>query len=533
MKKYYFLACLAIASVAAQAQNTYINDRISGSQDVIGTARYVGMGGALGALGADLSTMSFNPAGIGLYRKSDIALTFGGLWNTERIKEENSGKGTFDQIGFVYALKTGSRDCPFFNVGFNYQKKANFHYNFYAPFNLNGLSQMDQIAELVSYGYDSDYNLAGIAVDNEYLTPIYVPNPDKPGEEMIGRYYNKFSGTYARLAHHSAGSQNAFDINFSANIRDRGYVGMTIGAENINYRGWSTYYEENSYINENNQEIYGDYSLFNDFHVHGYGMNVKFGGIVRPIEDSPFRIGFAFETPTWYRMKNSTYFDLSDHVENVRTDTRESYLDYNITTPWKVRASMGSTVGTSFAWGVDYEFSNHAGTKIGYPNYDDWNNSSIYSSMSNDRDRAMNLYTKSMLRGQHTVKAGIEFRPVSAFAIRMGYNFVSSPYNKQVEYDQFSIDSWAMNYETGTSYMRPDVTNIVTFGLGYKFKKFYIDLAYKVRSQKADVYAFDTNFTNPDSDFSVDNPELSGVTVAPANVNLTRQTITCTLGLKF
>ena len=525
MKRLYILASLAVAALAVQAQNTYINDRLTGSQDVIGTARYVGMGGALGALGADLSTIGFNPAGMGLYRKSDVALTFGGMWNTERIEEENRGKGTFDQFGFVYSHRTGDGDLRFFNVAFNYQKKANFHYNFYAPFNLNGLSQMDQLAELVSYGYDTDYNLAGMAVDNNYLTPIYDPNDP----EKILRYYNKFGGEYARLAHHSAGSQNAFDINLSANIRDRGYVGMTIGAENINYRGWSTYYEENSYINEENNPIYGDYSLFNDFHIHGYGVNIKLGGIVRPIEDSPFRLGLAIETPTWYRMKNSTYFDLSDQIDNERTETKESYLEYNIITPWKVRASMGSTVGTIFAWGVDYEIANHAGTKMGYPKYDDWD----YSSYSNDKDRAMNSYTKNMLRAQHTLKAGVELRPVSPFAIRMGYNFVSSPYKQQVAYDQFEIDSWAMNYETGTSYMRPDATHIVTFGLGYKFKRFYIDLAYKVRSQKADVYAFDTSFAEEGSDFANDNPNFAAVTVAPANVNLTRQTITCTLGLKF
>ena len=120
MKRLYILASLAVAALAVQAQNTYINDRLTGSQDVIGTARYVGMGGALGALGADLSTIDFNPAGMGLYRKSDVALTFGGMWNTDRIKEENRGKGTFDQFGFVYSHRTGDGDLRFFNVAFNF-----------------------------------------------------------------------------------------------------------------------------------------------------------------------------------------------------------------------------------------------------------------------------------------------------------------------------------------------------------------------------------------------------------------------------
>ena len=86
MKRYILLPILLLAPCSMlllQAQDTYMNERlINNSSDVIGTARYVGMGGALGALGADMSVISWNPAGIGLYRKNDIAMTMGGLWES-------------------------------------------------------------------------------------------------------------------------------------------------------------------------------------------------------------------------------------------------------------------------------------------------------------------------------------------------------------------------------------------------------------------------------------------------------------------
>ena len=132
MKRYILLPLLAV-TFAAQAQDSYTNERLTNnSSDVIGTARYVGMGGALGALGADMSVISWNPAGIGLYRKNDIALTFGGIWGKSRIDEEDRGKGTFDQAGFVYNIRTGSESCPYVNFAFNFQKKINFNHNFYA-----------------------------------------------------------------------------------------------------------------------------------------------------------------------------------------------------------------------------------------------------------------------------------------------------------------------------------------------------------------------------------------------------------------
>ena len=316
-------ALMLLAAAGMQAQNTFINEQLANnSQDVIGTARYVGMGGAMGALGADLGVMGWNPAGIGLYRKSDVGLTFGGQWNNARISTENRGTGTFDQMGFVYSVRLANETCPFFNVGFNYQKKANYNYNFYADnARLNGLSQMDQVAELASNRFDTNYNLAGMAVDNSYLTPIYgdEANPDK-----ATAYYNKFGGESSLYTRHSAGSLQGYDVNFSANLKDRAYVGLNLGFDNVDYRSWSEYTEFNSYNNADGENVKGDYALYNDQKITGYGINVKLGFIVRPFEENSFRIGFAVETPTWYRMKNSTLYDLTDLIDKKRTDQKES-----------------------------------------------------------------------------------------------------------------------------------------------------------------------------------------------------------------
>ena len=182
------------------------------SGDVIGTARFVGMGGAMGALGADMSVIGWNPAGIGLFRKSDVSISFGGLWNKNHIEEESRGSGTFDQAGFVYSIKTESNVCPYVNLAFNFQKKKNFLSNFYADNqNLYGISQMDQLAELANAGFDTDHNLTGLVLDNNAFTK----NP------TTNKYYNQFNGEYSEYTHHSDGSLRGWDFNISTNIRDR------------------------------------------------------------------------------------------------------------------------------------------------------------------------------------------------------------------------------------------------------------------------------------------------------------------------
>ena len=76
MKKILFATLLAASVMPAVAQETYENAKIM-TEDLNGTARYVGMGGAMEALGADISTIGSNPAGLGLFRNSVANISFG------------------------------------------------------------------------------------------------------------------------------------------------------------------------------------------------------------------------------------------------------------------------------------------------------------------------------------------------------------------------------------------------------------------------------------------------------------------------
>jgi len=154
-----------------------------------------------------------------------------------------------------------------------------------------------------------------------------------------------------------------------------------------------------------------------------------------------------------------------------------------------------------------------------------------------DLHKLIASFTRNTLRGTHTLRIGLEANATKNLAFRLGYNLSTSAYKKDISFDQYNINSAAMDYATSTSYMRLGATNILTLGMGYRWKSFYIDLAYKLRNQFADFYAFDTSFTNTNQEyvpqFVLDNPLLADVTIDPVEVNLTRHAITCTLGFKF
>ena len=148
--KSILMAGLMAAAAAAQAQDIYKVEAVAGS-DLNGTARFVGMGGAMGALGADLSVIGTNPAGIGLYRSSDVALSASALVQpgAESFHDVDKARPSFDQMGFVYAAKVRGGALRFVNFGFNYHKSRNYkNYIGTGPVATGGLSQSMQMMDL-------------------------------------------------------------------------------------------------------------------------------------------------------------------------------------------------------------------------------------------------------------------------------------------------------------------------------------------------------------------------------------------------
>ncbi len=177
---------------------------------------------------------------------------------------------------------------------------------------------------------------------------------------------------------------------------------------------------------------------------------------------------------------------------------------------------------------MEYEYANYAKNRMKYPDDYDYYES---ASFAGKPDKAMNQLNKDMLRGQHTVKLGMELKPSDPWSIRFGYNYISSIYKNKARLDQ-TLPSDAFDYITSTSYMNLSDVNILACGLGYRYKKFYIDMTYKFRQQNGKFYAFDDSFTR-EAQFMTDNPDLAGETLDPVKVNLNRHTITWTLGFKF
>lgn len=538
MKNRYFLFATALMiAMSANAQETYENAKLVG-EDLNGTARYVGMGGAMEALGADISTIGTNPAGLGLFRHSNLSVS-GGLLMQSNGKEFTNGNKTnasFDQIGGVYSTRTGAKS--FLNFGFNYHKSKNFDYILNAANSLNGSSQNKQsfIKGLVgsegnggfyvdrdpktnaNVGY-SDLNKKSNAYTFSQIDYLYwntlIPtnNPTKPYDYDGGKDY-----TFNRAHNGYIGN---YDFSISGNLNDRVYLGVTFGIKDVHYNAYSEYSE--------NLVSGARASVADNRSITGSGFDVTAGVIVRPIESSPFRIGAYVKTPTWYDLTTSNTTSLIDYrnygAANNRKYVNNSY-DFKIWTPWKFGFSLGHTIGSSLALGATYEYEDYSriNTRINDGGYIDYWTGSYYD--SSIADTQMNNHTREVLKAVSTLKLGIEYKPTTNLALRAGYNYVSPMYFSDGQKDP-GLSSLGTSYASATDYTDWKATNRFTLGVGYQIDKFNIDLAYQYSSQAGDFYPF-SNVKNININSTTYNNIATGT-----KVKNDKSQLLLTLGYRF
>ena len=511
MKRIYLtVASLAFTGFVAVAQETYENTKLI-DNDLNGTARYVGMGGAMEALGADLSTIGTNPAGLGLFRKGKADLSFGLVNQTGMNKFNSLSKinMSFDQIGVVFNLsKTPNASI---NIGFNYHKSRNFDQLLNAANTLNNASQNKLTYQKYrNQVFKERKDLTYSQLDALYMDNLLYDNRTK-------KYYN-FPATGYLYNQENKGYIGEYDMNLSANLNDRVYLGLTMGIHDVHYKGYAEY-TENFVHNANN--IPG-LTLNDSREITGTGFDVKLGAIVRPMAESPFRLGAYIHTPVWYDLTTSNYTVLTDGT--ARPNVGETY-DFRVNTPWKFGLSVGTTLADRIALGATYEYAayNAMQTRIKDGGTYDWYYGTYYESSHNDR--AMNNHTEDALKGQHTLKLGAEARITDHFSLRAGYNYLSALY-KDAAVKDGSLNSPGTYYASSTSYVNWKDTNRFTFGLGWNVWRFNIDLAYQYSQQNGTFYPF--------MDYHEGSaPSVEDNIANPTQVNNKRHQLLLTMGYKF
>ena len=507
MKKNIYLAALMVASaLPVAAQETYEIAEVA-TENLNGTARYVSMGGAMEALGADISTISTNPAGIGFFRKSQFVGTLGLVSQDgeDGWSSANKTNVSFDQIGFVYSTRTSADS--YLNFGFNYHKSRNFNQLLSVADRLDGASQSKLTYEKFRWGLieganDASYTQADMLY-HEGLYDTQLLNDDgsfnTDAYSFMGNNYIYRRGNYGYIGE--------YDVNLSGNIKNRVYLGLTIGIHDVNYRGHSLYMEQ---VQPNPYQLY-DASLEDSRNIDGTGVDVKAGVIFRPIEESPFRLGLYINTPIFYSLKSNNVTTLLLNGERYGDhNPHASSFEYEFRTPWKFGFSAGHTVSNYLALGATVEYTDYSATDArikGDSGYD-WYYDQYWS--TSDSDNAMNAHVKETLKGVATVKVGAEVKPDKDLAIRAGYNYVAPMYKEEGVrgFLQDGSPVWADGtyFSSTTDYTNWKATHRLTLGLGVGLgANWKLDAAYQYSMQKGQFLPFTGSDDNQPFATSVKN----------------------------
>ena len=508
-----------MTAIQLQAQkanlDTYIGAQLA-TEDLNGTARYVGMGGAMDALGADISTIGTNPAGIGLFRRNQVSGSFGLVSQSDGKSFQDGSKtsASFDQIGVVFASRSGMHS--YLNFGFNFHKSRNFNHVLSAANQaLNGSSQNKQTYLNLMSNTGADGNvldpLRESQVDN--LNYELIDSYDENGNYLGTGFINSKDYQFDRA---QTGYIGEYDFNLSGNINNRVYLGVTVGVKDVHYNSYTEYSETLDALSDPTLNYVG----MKDSHkITGQGFDIKAGIIVRPIEESPFRVGVSVASPTFYKLTTSNLTSIHDQYGMVKQ--LDSETDFRFNTPWKFGLNVGHTVDNYLALGASYEYADYSTNDMraisgsGY----DWDG---YYYENSDSDPVMKRHTERTLKGVSTLKLGAEYRIDQNVAVRVGYNYVSPMYKESGVRD-LTLSSPGTYMASTTDYTNWKDTHRLTAGVGFTFDQLRLDLAYQYSIRDGDFYPYM-------KELSYDGERNQAAAV---NVKDNRHQLLCTLTYSF
>lgn len=483
MKKLKIIfALLLLTAVSTHGQNQ--SDALRYSYlNYGGTARFMSMGGAFGALGGDISALSTNPAGIGIFRGSEFTVT--PSLNYSKVSSMYYGLSDEDikysfnlkNIGFIFTVPLqGGIEEPgmkSLNFGFGLIQHNNFNNRMVAEgFNNESSLMTHFLNQAISEGSIDrlDPFTTSLAYDTWLLGT----------EESTGEFFVDMpdGNVKQRMEKNTSGGIRELVLTMGGNYNDIAYFGATVGIPSVRYE------ESFTFIEQDTKELNAEFNSleYNQYlYTSGTGFNVKLGAIFR-IADI-VRLGAAVHTPTFYRMEdeyhNSMRSDLNFDDYPNEAESPKGFFEYEINTPLRALGSAGVVIGNLGILSVDYEFTDYSSMRLRSNDYH-----------FSDENRAI----KNDFKEQHGIRVGGELR-LSPVFLRGGYAMYTSPY---------------------TGGLEDLAKTAISAGIGIRDRGYFLDFAYVYNLYSEDFYPY----TNADA-------------IQAATFDYTQSNFVLTLGLRW
>lgn len=550
MKRNLFMTLLAAAIVStapASAQGYWFGgllvDRervnpmdifsLSQTQFNYGTARSMAMAGAFTSLGADLSSMTLNPAGLGMYRHSEVSVTplvtlQRSAGNAQPNMSNAANRFSLGSLGLVINAYEGTGSVLSVNIGFGYNRIADYNYDYsFCQFNngstLAGVLAQQLNASAGGIGVNGDGRIADSYGNNDFALSTELWGSVLGYKNGLINFYGVNgwgldeyplpfnTDQYASVT--SRGSAGEYSVSLGMNFGNRVYFGASLGILSFRQRETIAYGENinaeaavdpDAYVLE-----YFDYAQWRS--VSGSGVNLKLGLTWRPTD--ALRLGVAFHTPTYCSMNFSYTAGMSSRAsDGLETSFSTPRIDDNGPDTWEFSSPARLLAGAS------YTFGSTAVVSVDYER--DWYNGIRMKNMPGSFSKYYyDDYFRTAFKGSNTLRAGVEVKPSPRLAVRAGYGYSSSMLRGAKDNDVL--------------YMSPVTrsVNMWTLGLGYAFSPhFSLDVAYQnAVSRTTDYSLFYALAYDSAGNVDLAASDYSGI----FDTRFTRHNIAMTLTVKF
>lgn len=475
------IALLLLCSTAVHGQNELDAARYSGTAP-FSTARSMGVGGAFSAIGADFSATALNPAGLAVYRRSDLMFTptLRTTSNNVSYLDYDSGLNSaqfgFSNIGYVHAARVEKWDRESrrrveaesglvsysFAIGYNqlnnFKRRTAFdayNSNNSITDNFAGQAFGQTFAEVLNSNTLPGMAYASGAIDTSGVDGNWVG-------AALGGEMNQM------LDREETGRTNQWSVGFAGNFNDKVYAGISLGIEGTRYNVSSVFSENdfndvhNTFANDStpiNSITYTD-----EYSTRGTGVNVAVGIIARPTDF--LRVGVSFKSPTWTSMEDTYSTNITGTFDNDPNnygyaDPLDGFYTYNFTSPYRVTVGVAGIIGKFGFLSADFEYLDYTTAQF---SSDVSPGSQFYYSYASENDAIQGLFSSA-----YNLRVGGEFR-FGPGRFRLGYSNYGAVV--QEEFREY------VDYLTGSTEKITGGRQLFTGGLGIKGKNAYLDFAY-------------------------------------------------------
>lgn len=478
-------SCLAGAGMAQNEEDVL---RYS-FQPLMGTPRSLGMGGAMGVLGGDLSSIHSNPAGLAFLRQNTYIAGLGfSHWATG---SSYIGVGSTDSrsnlnipnlgIAFTQVRMDRGKEVKSgiinYTIAFSLNRRNNFNQrvSFSAPNTSSSI--LDYFAES-ALGYDPSVlsqggNIPGLAWNsyliNEDLNTAY-PND----------YVANLPDTITMLQQNTietSGRQQDLSASFGMNISHRIYLGATVNMNRIRFQSESVWAEKNLDFFQDTRSM----TYTNAYLTTGTGFSANIGAIVRISEY--LRAGISYYTGVRYNLTDEYQYEMTSFNFNPgQTEewkTNPAQISYSLKVPSRIEGGLAFILPKVGSLSMEVE-------KV------DYRNGRLSSSEYSFNEE--NASVKENFRDAYNFRTGAEFL-YGQFRYRAGYAFYGSPLKNDRGYNLNS--------------------NFYTAGIGYRQESgFYVDFTGVLRTNTSFYTPYTLQFTNRESYTAVNTSRQISLMVA-------------------